>query len=96
VRGTFLGARKFADLDDLNAQADAWCNGPAADRRNPDGRGGAVRDAFVEDAAHLLKLPDNPYPVIERDAVSVGRDRRHLASGVDGDRLESKDSRVNL
>jgi hypothetical protein len=27
----------------------------------------------VEDAAHLLKLPDNPYPVIERVAVSVGK-----------------------
>jgi transposase len=73
VRDAFFAARTFADLDDLNAQADAWCNGPAADRRNPDGRGGAVRDAFMEDAAHLLKLPDNPYPVIERVTVSVGK-----------------------
>jgi hypothetical protein len=73
VRDAFFAARSFTDLDDLNAQADAWCNGPAADRRCPDRDSGSVRDAFVEESAHLLKLPDNPYPVIERLPVSVGK-----------------------
>lgn len=73
VRDNFFAARSFTDLDDLNAQADAWCNGPAADRRCPDRNTGSVREAFAEEAAHLLKLPDNPYPVIERVAVSVGK-----------------------
>ena len=36
VRDAFFAARSFTDLDDLNAQAEAWCNGPAADRRCPD------------------------------------------------------------
>jgi hypothetical protein len=31
VRDAFFAARNFPDLDDHNAQADAWCNGPAAD-----------------------------------------------------------------
>jgi len=36
VRDSFFAARSFVDLDDLNAQAEAWCEGPAADRRCPD------------------------------------------------------------
>ena len=35
VRGAFFAARGFTDLDDLNAQADDWCRGLAADRRCP-------------------------------------------------------------
>ena len=35
VRDAFFAARNFTDLDDLNAQAEAWCRGPAADRRCP-------------------------------------------------------------
>lgn len=73
VRDNFFAARKYADLGDLNAQADAWCQGPAADRRCPEQDAGTVREAFVDEAPHLLKLPDNPYPVIERIAVSVGK-----------------------
>ena len=30
VRESFFAARSFTDLDDLNAQADTWCNGMAA------------------------------------------------------------------
>jgi transposase len=73
VRDAFFAARSFTDLDDLNAQADAWCNGAAADRRCPDPDAGTVRDAFVMESAHLLKLPANPYPVVERVPVSVGK-----------------------
>ena len=36
VRDNFFAARAFADLDDLNVQAEAWCRGLAADRRCPD------------------------------------------------------------
>jgi len=30
VRDAFFAGRTFTDLDDLNAQAAAWCTGPAA------------------------------------------------------------------
>src|ERR1700689_103225 len=33
ARDAFFAARRFKDLDDLNAQAEAWCKGLAADRR---------------------------------------------------------------
>jgi transposase len=73
VRDAFFAARRFANLDDLNAQAEAWCLGPAADRRCPDEPERTVRDVFAAEAAYLLALPDNPAPLLERVAVSVGK-----------------------
>ena len=73
VRDSFFAARKFVDLDDLNAQADAWCRSLAADRRCPEDQTRSVAEVFAEEAALLLQRPDNPYPVIERVAVKVGK-----------------------
>jgi transposase len=73
VRDAFFAARTFTDLDDLNAQADAWCRGQAADRRCPEDQTRSVAEVFAEEAPMLLKQPDNPYPVVERIAVKVGK-----------------------
>ena len=73
VRDAFFAARAFVDLDDLNAQADAWCRGQAADRRCPEDQTRSVAEVFAEEAPMLLKQPDNPYPVVERVAVKVGK-----------------------
>jgi hypothetical protein len=73
VRDAFFAARSFTGLDDLNAQADAWCRGPAADRRCPDEPERTVRQVFADEAPRLLALPDNPVPLLERVAVSVGK-----------------------
>jgi transposase len=73
VRDGFFAARQFADVDDLNRQADEWCNGIAADRRCPENRDVTVREAFAEEAPHLLPLPDSAYPLSERVAVKVGK-----------------------
>src|SRR5215469_16442326 len=73
VRDAFFAARSFTGLDDLNAQADAWCHGPAADRRCPDEPERTVRQVFADEAPRLLALPDNPAPLLERVAVSVGK-----------------------
>jgi transposase len=73
VRASFFAARTFTDLDDLNAQAAAWCNGVAADRPCPEQHTLTVREAFAEEATRLLPLPDNPFPLIERVAVKVGK-----------------------
>ena len=73
VRDGFFAARSFTGLDDLNAQAEAWCNGLAADRRCPEDLTRSVREVFVEEAPRLLPLPDNPAPLLERVAVSVGK-----------------------
>jgi hypothetical protein len=73
VRDSFFAARTFADLDDLNAQAEAWCNGQAAERRCPEDPKHSVREVFAEEAPRLLPLPDNPAPLLEQVAVSVGK-----------------------
>jgi len=73
VRESFFAARSFVDLDDLNAQAETWRLGPAADRRCPDEPQRTVRAVFAEEAGRLLALPDNPAPLLERVTVSVGK-----------------------
>ncbi len=73
VREAFFAAREFVDLDDLNAQAEAWSLGLAADRRCPGEPERTVRDVFAEERARLLPLPDNPPPLLEQVAASVGK-----------------------
>jgi transposase len=73
VRDSFFAARQFADVEDLNAQAAAWCAGAAADRPCPELQTLSVRAAFAEETPRLLKLPDNAYPLVERVAVKVGK-----------------------
>ena len=73
VRDSFFAACEFTDIDDLNAQAEAWCNGLAADRRCPEDPGHSVREVFAEEAPRLLPLPDNPAPLLEHVAVTVGK-----------------------
>jgi transposase len=68
VRDAFFAARRFVDLDDLNAQAEAWCNGLAGDRRCPEDLKRSVRAVFDEEAPRLLPLPDNPAPLLEHVA----------------------------
>lgn len=73
VRLAFFAARSFTDLDDLNAQAEHWSYGLAAERRcpaDPDRHVGAV---FAEERGRLMPLPENPFPVLERVAVRIGK-----------------------
>ena len=73
MRDSFFAARSFSDVDDLNAQAQAWCNGQAADRRCPAEPARTVREAFTAEVPQLMRLPDNPPPVHERVEVRVGK-----------------------
>jgi hypothetical protein len=73
IRAAFFAARRFTDLDGLNAQADDWCRGLAADRRCPGEPERSVREVFAEEAPRLLPLPDNPAPLLERVTVKIGK-----------------------
>ncbi len=73
VRESFFAARQWRDLDELNAQAQVWCTGQAADRPCPEDRSLSVRQAFAQERPQLLALPDNPYPTDERIEVNVGK-----------------------
>jgi transposase len=73
IRDSFFAARQWRNLDDLNDQARAWCQGIAADRRCPQDRQLNVREAWAHETSHLLPLPDNPFPVEERHEVRIGK-----------------------
>lgn len=71
VRDAFFAARSFRDVDDLNAQALAWCQGAAAERPCPEDRSRHVREVFAEEQSHLLALPAVPFPCEEHVSVSA-------------------------
>jgi transposase len=73
IREAFFAGRRFTDLDDLNAQAEAWTNGPAALRRCPEDETLTVQAAFAAERERLLALPPNAFPADEVKAVSVGK-----------------------
>lgn len=73
VREAFFAGRGFRDLDDLNAQALAWCNGPAFERPWPEDRTLSVAHAFEKERTLLLPLPTNEFPLAESVAVHVGK-----------------------
>jgi len=73
VRNAFFAARRFTDLAELNAQADAWCAGPAAERPCPEDLSLSVAQAFAAERPVLLALPDDAFAVQERVEVSVGK-----------------------
>lgn len=66
VRDAFFAARSFRDLDDLNAQARAWCQGQALDRPWPEDRQRTVRSAYQEERPLLLAAPEHAFPAEER------------------------------
>jgi hypothetical protein len=57
----------------LNAQAIAWCDSQAADRLCPEDTLLSVREVFIQEQPKLLSLPENPYPIEEREIVKVGK-----------------------
>ena len=73
ARASFFAAREWKDLDDLNAQAIAWCDGLASDRPCPEDTNMTVRTAFDNEQPKLIALPDNPYLTDEREEVRVGK-----------------------
>ena len=73
ARQSFFSARRFRDLDDLNDQADEWCRTRAAERPCPEDPQRTVAEVFAEERAHLIELPDNPFPCEERVEVQVSK-----------------------
>ena len=73
IRDSFFAGRTFTDLDDLNAQAQAWCLGTAADRRWVEDIAWTVRQAFEAERGKLLALPQHEFALGERVAVPVGK-----------------------
>lgn len=73
VRTSFIPGRTWRDIGDLNDQAARWCDGLSSDRPCPEQRAITVRQAFEQEQAHLLALPDDEFPAEERVEVHVGK-----------------------
>ncbi|HXM69974.1 MAG TPA: IS21 family transposase [Thermoanaerobaculia bacterium] len=73
VRQAFFEARRFTDLDDLNAQAEQWAADIAGARRCAEDQTLSVAEAFARECPRLLALPDAPFPADEHEPVSVGK-----------------------
>ncbi len=73
IRASFFAGRHWRSLEELNAQADAWCQGVSADRICPENNELTVREAFLQEQASLLALPDNPFDTQERRPVRAGK-----------------------
>jgi len=73
IRDSFFAGRQWSDIDDLNAQADIWCAGTAANRPCPEDPRMTVSKAFAQESPQLLALPDSPFETNEQVEVSVGK-----------------------
>jgi len=71
IRDNFFPGRERLILEELNAQADAWCQGISADRICPEDKNLTVREAFIQEQPSLLALPDNPFNTQETLTVSA-------------------------
>jgi len=71
IRDNFFAARQWKDIDDLNTQADLWCQGTSADRRCPEDQSLTVKEAFTKEQPTLLALPSDHFPTREQRQVSA-------------------------
>jgi hypothetical protein len=66
IRDSFFAGRHWQTLEELNAQAEQWCQGVSDDRRCPENNEWSVKEAFLQEQPSLLALPDNPFDTRER------------------------------
>ena len=73
LRTAFWEARRWKDLDDLNAQVWDWCQQVAGRRPCPEDATFTVHEAWEDERPRLLPLPDDDHPVYEELQVRVGK-----------------------
>ncbi len=73
IRENFFAARQWSDIDDLNAQAEAWCWGHSTHRPCAQDPRLTVAQAFKTERPHLMALPDNPFAADECVQARVGK-----------------------
>lgn len=73
IRDNFFAGRHWQTLDELNAQAEQWCQGVSGERPCPEHNDLSVREAFLQEQPSLLALPDNPFDTRERVQVTAGK-----------------------
>ena len=65
LRTSFFPLRSTFDLDTLNREALTWCGERSIERPWPQERRRTVKQAWLEERSHLLRLPSEPFPCHE-------------------------------
>ncbi|MEW5705152.1 MAG: IS21 family transposase [Pseudomonadota bacterium] len=73
LRTSFIAARTYRDLDDLNAQFRRWRDEIAHARSVPNDKSMTVADALAHERNLLLPLPEHPFETDLVRAVSSGK-----------------------
>lgn len=73
LRSSFFEARSVTQLAPLNAEVDAWCVSVAGMRPCPGDSTQTVNEAFAQERALLMALPDAPYSYEHATMVKVGK-----------------------
>ena len=71
IRDNFFAGRHYQSVEDLNRQANDWCQGGSGDRRCPEDTALTVREAFLHEQPSLLALPDTPFNTREQKQVKA-------------------------
>jgi transposase len=73
LRTSFFPLRQTWSLEALNRDASTWCRDRSSQRRWPQDRRRSVEQAYLEERAHLLPLPAEPFPCHERVIAQLRR-----------------------
>lgn len=74
IRDNFFAGRHYQSVEDLNRQANDWCQGVSIDRRCPENADLTVREAFfLQEQPSLLALPDTPFNTREQKQVKASK-----------------------
>jgi len=80
LRDRFFAARRFRDVDDLNAQFAAWRDEWAHARPWPDDESRTVGAVLAEERPLLLPLPEHPFEHSRVEAVQSGKTRTSVST----------------
>lgn len=73
LRTSFMTARKWTDIDDLNRQVVLWCRREAGNRTHHEQPELTVNEAWALEKPKLLPLPNDAYPAYEEATVRIGK-----------------------
>ena len=73
VRESFMPARTWTDLADLNRQAADWCRNVRGARKHAEDKTLTVAGAFAEEKPRLRPLPSGVFPIEDRVEAVVGK-----------------------
>jgi transposase len=73
IRDNFFAGRHWRHLDDLNRQADHWCETISGERRCPQDPLLSVNQAFEQEQPKLIALPEYRFGTEETVAVRIGK-----------------------